>query len=151
MPNTGDMGNCSGFGYYKMRLLISPGNPNIIYVGGNTFDRFQNWNHAHHTAYETSSLSYHPDTRDAKIFRAENNDIIFAGNDGGISKTLNGTESWSNLNGDGLVITQVHGIGLADSITDIIACGTMDNGFEKMKNENWTQFWRWHHLHHKII
>lgn len=105
MPNTGNMGNCGDFGYYKMRLLISPGNPNIIYVGGNTFDRFQNWNHAHHTAYETSSLGYHPDTRDAKIFRTGNNDIIFAGNDGGISKTLNGTESWSNLNGDGLVIT----------------------------------------------
>jgi len=131
-------GNCSGIGYFKFELLISPVNPNKIYFGGNTFDRFENWNHVCHTQYETSSLNYHPDTRDAKIFRAGNNDIIFAGNDGGISKSSDGINSWTSLNGEGLVITQIWGIGLADSIKEITACGIMDNGFEKLKNEDWT-------------
>jgi len=130
--------NCSGIGYFKFELLISPVNPNKIYFGGNTFDRFENWNHVCHTQYETSSLNYHPDTRDAKIFRAGNNDIIFAGNDGGISKSSDGINSWTSLNGEGLVITQIWGIGLADSIKEITACGIMDNGFEKLKNEDWT-------------
>jgi len=128
--------------YYKMEFLISPTDTNVMYIGGNTMTRMVNWVNSYTQGYNTTP-NYHVDTRDSKIIKGSaygtggQHDIIFCGNDGGISKTTNGINSWSNLNGIGLMITQFEGIGGSNKLSGWIGGGAVDNGFFVNLNDNW--------------
>ncbi len=133
-----------GCGFFKLELLVSPSNPNILYVGGNTFDKINNWHNEIHIDYDSEDKGYHPDTRYALIIKNDlqpdttgNHDILFAGNDGGISKSTNGIHTWQNLNGNGLNITQFYGIGGTNKSINWIGGGTQDNGFFILTPQGW--------------
>ena len=138
-------GPFGGCGYNKLQLLVSPTDTTVVYVGGNTFDKLVNWVDVTHTSYYFNGQNgYHPDTRFAVILQGTAspntngiNDVIFAGNDGGISKTVNGIQSWINLDGPGLYITQFYGIGGANKNPDWIGGGSQDNSFFKLGLFRW--------------
>ncbi|MCX6286759.1 MAG: T9SS type A sorting domain-containing protein [Bacteroidetes bacterium] len=127
--------------------MVSPTEPNVVYVGGNTFDKVVDWivNTVNHTQYSIDgSNNYHADTRCAILLQGTQppaingaNDILFAGNDGGISKTLNGTNNWISLNGRGLNITQFYGIGYAKTDPQSIIGGTQDNSCIRLSSTGW--------------
>lgn len=135
-------------GFFKFEFLVSPTDPDVIYIGGLTMERIAKigsyWHRIVLTPEAQHQPTYHIDTRDAKILGGSTpgtygqSDTLFAGNDGGISKSTNGIQSWSNLNGNGLAITQFYGIGSANSIPQTIACGSQDNSFFKYENGAWT-------------
>ncbi len=144
-----DTTNCSnGVGFFKFEFLISPTDQNVIYIGGLTMQRFVKignfWQRLDYTEGVQGDTTYHFDTRDAKILKGSTvgnsgqGDILFAGNDGGLSKTINGIHTWTNLNGNGLSITQFYGIGSANVIPQTIAGGSQDNSYFKYENGVWT-------------
>jgi len=137
-----------GIGYFKFEMLVSPTDTNVLYVGGLSMDRWVKmnnnlWSRAEHTPSGDWSATYHDDTRCAKLLKGSapnlhgGSDIIFAGNDGGLSKSTDGIHSWRSLNGKGLTITQFWGIGGANSIPNIVLCGSQDNCFFKFTDGNW--------------
>jgi hypothetical protein len=140
----------NGINDSKFEFLVSPTDSNVIYLGGLTFEKFSKENGKWYQLYCTNislnqyDTTYHIDTRGSKILKGSTvgdngiNDVIFAGNDGGISKTSNGIQTWSNLNGNGMVITQYYGIGGANPIPNIIVGGSQDNMFWKDSSGVWS-------------
>ena len=87
----------------------------------------------------------HDDIRDLEIipsFSDPAKDHILIGNDGGISFSGDNGDSWINLNGPGLNITQFQGIDVAESDPNIIVGGTQDNNAYKYERntDTWTRF-----------
>lgn len=124
-----------GIGLFKNTLLVSPKDTNILYIGGNFLARYINFKQSDFTkpTPEAHNTFYHVDTRFALIAKGSSladsgrSDILFAGNDGGISKSTNGAGQWTSLNGNGLSITQFWGMGGLNSQPDIFAAGSQDN------------------------
>nr|MBC8461525.1 hypothetical protein [Deltaproteobacteria bacterium] len=77
---------------------------------------------------------YHVDTRDLIIL---NNGDIYAGNDGGISKSTNSIDDWTNINGNGLILTQYWDMGSTNDKPEWIGGGTMDNAFSLYQDGQW--------------
>jgi hypothetical protein len=133
-------------GYFKNSFLVSPTDTAVVYAGGTSFLKFVNWHFKFRVPSGFNSVTYHDDTRYARIISGSSpgnegkDDIIFAGNDGGLSSTNNGMNSWVNLNGNGLTITQFWGIGGMNSNPSILAGGSQDNSFY-MYNSNTTPNW----------
>ncbi|HPS74282.1 MAG TPA: hypothetical protein PLD52_08305, partial [Bacteroidales bacterium] len=130
---------CGNVDYYKNELLLNLTDTSVLYVGGNSMTRVVNWQNDETTGYNTDT--YHADTRAAVLIRSSyggTNDIIFAGNDGGLSKTTNGIDTWANLNGDGLTITQFYSIGSTEVANNRVCGGTIDNSFYSFDGTTWT-------------
>ena len=56
--------------------------------------------------------------------------------DGGIYKTTNGGDSWTDLS-NGLEISQIYKIGVSQTISNNIICGLQDNGSREIYNGDW--------------
>ncbi len=130
-------GICSGVSWNKIAILVSPSDTGVVYIGGLYWDKFVHWKRTIQNIENT-----HVDIRYGKIYQITpadtgRNDIIFMGNDGGISKTIDGTRNWQNLNGNGLVITEFWGIGGAENLSDTIYGGSQDNCFFRYSSGNW--------------
>lgn len=124
----------------------SPSNPNTLYFGGLTLIK--------KLVSGTETVMYplsgfvsnsnvpHPDIRCLKIYSSTSSgtgDKLFLGNDGGVSKTVNGGVSYSNLNGTGLQLTDVWGISNSETYPNYVACGVQDFGafYNKQHVWNW--------------
>lgn len=123
-----------GVGYYKNTLIISPTDSNIIYVGGNSFYKFKDTINTLTTDLPTSAFlpNFHIDVRCAVLIRSAPGDTgradkIYVGNDGGLSKSSDGSKTWISLNGRGLSITQFWGLGLNSASPATIGAGSQDN------------------------
>ncbi len=134
--------------YHKMELQVSPTDTNILYVGGNTMSRViqttGTWQIQQTTPYSPGpGCNYHADTRASVIIKGSfpdslgQHDVLFCGNDGGVSKTSNGIRSWENINGSGLWITEFGGIGSSKDNPYWIGGGSIDNGFFTNASGKW--------------
>ncbi|TSA28876.1 MAG: T9SS C-terminal target domain-containing protein [Bacteroidetes bacterium] len=141
--NTNLMG-CGRVDYFKNELLLNPVDTSVFYVCGNQMTRVLDWKNDKTTAYDFDGIEgCHPDIRDAMLVSATvgnhgAHDKLFVGNDGGVSKTLNGNESWININGDHLVLTDFYSISSVEAAWDNIAGGTIDNGFYVYNGTSWS-------------
>ncbi|MBL7138920.1 MAG: hypothetical protein ISS17_09105 [Bacteroidales bacterium] len=124
-----------GVNYFRMELLIDPGDTNKIYVGGLSVSRLEDWVETETTDQsDAGENGYHTDTRDLIIL---NNGHLYAGNDGGISLSENRIDSWTDINGNGLFLTQYWDMGASDSLPTWIGGGTQDNRFSWFANNQW--------------
>ncbi len=144
----------SGIGIWRNELELSRKFSNVFYIGGFTLDVVDartNPIAAYHYYPPQSSIfgpNYHVDTRALKIaLDGQGNEYIFAGNDGGVSRgVLKGTEgnpvlSFKNINGLGLNITQLYGIGSPSGDPFAFGGGAQDNsGFVRDPNGK-----KWYH------
>lgn len=140
----------SGIGFWRNELEISRKYSNVFYIGGFTLDvvdaRTTQVATTHYypqqTTYPMYGPNYHVDTRALKIILDQNgNEIILAGNDGGVSRgTLLGPAGspdlqFVNINGLGLNITQLYGLGSPQNDKYAFGGGAQDNGgFSLNKN-----------------
>ncbi|MEI7526783.1 MAG: hypothetical protein WCJ95_20710, partial [Mariniphaga sp.] len=145
-----DSNHHQGIGYFKFEFQVSPKDENVLYYGGLGLCQLVKnqqgiWQIRRETLGDEGDI-YHVDSRELKVIKGSNSgnqgqsDVIFAGNDGGISKSVDGISNWSNLNGNGLTITQFWGIGGANSIPYKIPCGSQDNSGRIFNNGNWNKF-----------
>jgi hypothetical protein len=74
---------------------------------------------------------YHTDTRSSTYIADNTGEYFFIGNDGGVSKVYRPSSSQpftlSNINGNGLYITQLYGLGVCENYPDYYVGATQDN------------------------
>ena len=126
-----------GQGTYDLALAVSPLNENIIYTGGINIWKSTNggvdFNISSHW-YGADGIEYaHADQHILK-FNPSNN-ILYAGNDGGLYKTENNGQNWTDIS-DGLQITQFYKIGISQSDYGLLLGGTQDNGTLRGNSQN---------------
>jgi len=117
----------TGQGWYDLALTVSPLDQNEIHVGGINIWRTLNgggeWTIAssgynqdnNYVHVDHHILEYHPITGE-----------LFSGNDGGIYKTSNKGNSWTDLTSD-LGILQIYRIGQSEQYSHKVMMGSQDN------------------------
>lgn len=137
-------GDFGGTGYWRLQLVVSPTNPDILYIGGFEIDKVDlSTGRNEHFTYNTPLHNnyYHVDTR--ALFYAHdsinNVNVLFSGNDGGVSQKRDGS-SFKNINGHGLNISQFYGMGNSEINESFIIGGTQDNGIVKRFDNKWDNY-----------
>ena len=109
----------SGFDFYKCEFEISNLSPNLIYYGDVNF-RVARYNGSQWLS-GVQHTGMHDDIRDIKLYPASaGSEYLLVGSDGGVQfATCNANDviggatiSWGELNGEGLSITQIYGLGV---------------------------------------
>ena len=133
----GNAADVKKVGYYKNVLIVSPADTSIMYVGGDSFHKFHNRINTLSTQLDSGGFhmaDFHVDIRCVVLTNALRNiadtgryDSLFVGNDGGVSRSINGSKTWHSINGDGLAITQFWSLGGVASQAELLAGGSQDN------------------------
>ncbi|MBN1413724.1 MAG: T9SS type A sorting domain-containing protein [Bacteroidales bacterium] len=127
-----------GQGWYDLSMAVSPSNINEIYVGGvnvwRSMNGGSNWTLNCNWFHDDDNEYVHADHH--ILVYSPHREILFSGNDGGISKTYNSGESWQDISND-LNILQTYRFGLSALDPDLIITGNQDNGSILMDGENY--------------
>ena len=159
-PNLpGNIGVFNGLntqGGYDLVVKVKPGNSNVVFIGGTNFFRSDN---AFADSTQTTVIGgyalgaalpfvdeypgHHPDQH-ALVFLPSNPDIMYAGCDGGVSKTLDNTASnvvWEEKN-LGYITSQFYTVTLDHGgNSDVIIGGLQDNGTYYSNDTSATADW----------
>ncbi len=126
-----------GQSWYDMCMVVSPTNENTVYVGG--INLWKSTNGGQDWDIEASSgngnYAYMHVDQHALEYNPINN-ILYAGNDGGIYKYLDNLNTWTDIS-DGLEISQFYRLGLSKSNADVLIAGAQDNGTERLSASGW--------------
>ena len=133
-------GNSSFFnnqGFYNNYIIVHPNNSKIVLVGGIDIWRTRNgltFNNL--TDGYGANPKAHVDQHCA-VFCPSNPDIIYAGNDGGMYKSIDLGDHWSIINNN-LQVTQFYSMDIDHRVENKNIGGTQDNGTQSSKNpDNW--------------
>ncbi len=130
----------SGFFYVKAGLgrfgfEVTDDNTNHFYSAGNIVGEYDgtSWNNMHpYSANENT----HADVRYLTMYKYNNQDILLAGNDGGVSIAYDGT--WQSLNGEKFGANLIYDVGTSELETDRYVLGLQDNGTMFYEEGDWT-------------
>lgn len=122
--NQGNSGmTCASQCWYDMYVVVDPADQNRVYFGGLTLSRSTNAG----DAWAQISGPIHVDHH-AMAIDPQNPSVIYAGNDGGVYKSIDGGATWAALNND-LSLTQFYpGISVHPTDPVQVIGGTQDNG-----------------------
>lgn len=137
----------AGCNFHRMELIISPTDPDVFYIGGFFISKITDngqeiGNNGCGSFGGYLCRNFHVDVRELIILQGSEpstqgeNDILLAGNDGGISRSDDGSDSWVSLNGSGLRITQFYGLAIADDEPQFLSAGSQDNGWFLSRSSN---------------
>ena len=114
-------------GGYDNFIAVHPTNPNIILVGGVDLYRCTDGGKSAGCWYEVAgrNAGNHADMH-CVAFDPANPSVVYLGNDGGMHRSTDAGDSWSDIN-NGLFITQMHDLGI-DNKGNKNYGGTQDNG-----------------------
>ncbi len=129
-----------GQAWYDLCIAADPTNANTLFVGGvNTWKSTNggsSWSISTHWSGTCSggATTVHAD----KHFMAYQNgtSTLFECNDGGLYKTTNGGSSWSHLS-NGMEISQIYRIGVAQTVNNDVVAGLQDNGTKALVSGTW--------------
>ena len=124
-----------GQGFYNLNVAVAPTTPDIVYLGGVSL-----WKAVRNTATDSWTITdigkpIHPDNH-AFAFDPNNDLIIYAGNDGGIYKSIDGGRTWSDVINEGLCITQFEFMAQHPNSDALVLAGTQDNGTVQFHNNS---------------
>lgn len=141
LHNDPNMQGVDGQGLYDLAYAVNPNNSNVRWLGGvntwNTTDGGNNWNIE--SVWSQGFVSGVPVVHADKHFFTYHPlqpNTFFDCNDGGIYKTTNGGNTWTDLS-NGLGIGQLYRIGVSQSTTNKVLCGHQDNGTKELDGNNW--------------
>jgi photosystem II stability/assembly factor-like uncharacterized protein len=131
-----EIGSQGGQAWYDLYLRVNPNNPNKVYVG--IIDVFRSTDGANFTNITNgySGGNVHVDQHFLFFHPTEEN-TYFVCNDGGIWKTTNNGDSFTNYN-QNLTLTQFYRIAASPFLPSRILGGTQDNGTQQTYSTlNW--------------
>ncbi len=120
----------SGQAWYDMYCRVNPVNPNDAYIG--TIDIFRSTDGGNSFVNITNAYNngvVHPDQH-YLFFDPQNANTFFVCNDGGIYKSTNNGDSFTNMNTN-LTLTQFYRITTSPFLPTRILGGTQDNGTQQ--------------------
>ncbi|MBL1215771.1 MAG: T9SS type A sorting domain-containing protein [Ignavibacteriae bacterium] len=127
----------TGQGSYDWCIAVDPNDANTVFIGGITTwkstDGGVNWTANNNwTSYFGYNLSGAPVVHADKhaLVYQNSSSILFEGNDGGIYKTTNGGNNWTDLT-NGIIISQIYRIGISQTDANVVLTGLQDNGSKK--------------------
>ena len=120
-------------GQYNLNIAVDAKHPGVIYLSGTSLWKGIRDNRTGRWDIKDIGLPIHPDHH-AFAFDLTNPAVIYAGSDGGIYKSTNGGETWSDVINEGLCITQFEFIDQHPTSEAIIFGGTQDNGTLQYRN-----------------
>ncbi len=133
-----DGSDSGGQGWYDLSCAIDPADENTVYTGGvniwKSTDAGTTWNINSHWYGAGGTQYVHADqhTLDFNIL----NNTLYSGNDGGLYKTSNGGNIWTDIS-DQLEILQIYRIGTSYTDSNITVAGCQDNGTMKKNASAW--------------
>ncbi len=140
---TDGSGGSGGQGSYDWCIAVKPDDANTVFIGGIT-----TWKSTNGGVSFTANTCWAPDSyynisgvpvthadKHAMIYQSAS--VLFEGNDGGIYKTVNGGTNWTDLS-NGLVISQIYRIGVAQTSSTKILTGLQDNGSKLLNSGSWS-------------
>jgi photosystem II stability/assembly factor-like uncharacterized protein len=110
----------STFGWYASTATVRPTDPNVILVGGLSLRRSTQGGGGWQTVT--------PPHVDIHALEWDAAGRLLSGNDGGIHRSSDLGSSWNSVNGNLGLVQLYAGISLDPSSTEIVHCGTQDNG-----------------------
>jgi hypothetical protein len=120
-----------------MELKISNFDEDLIYTAGLYVHKFSI---SGSDATEIPVIqNYHTDVRDFLIIQGKDeNEILYIGNDGGVSQSINEGDTFVDISRHGLTITQFYGFGTLEG-HDLIMGGTQDgnNTIYRRNDKSW--------------
>ncbi len=133
-----ETGNDSGGqGWYDLSLAADPNNENIVYCGGvNTWmsdDGGSTWQLNNHWYGGGGVQAVHADKHYLEY--RHNTSTLFECNDGGVYITTDGV-NWTDLT-NGMVISQIYRLGVAQSTSSETINGLQDNGTKVQAEDQW--------------
>ena len=121
---------CGANDYYKNALVVSPTDPETFYVGEvqtfKTTDGGKTWRVV--TRHVWNEEYTHVDTRFLSIFNRNGQDVLLAGNDGGVGFSDDSGATWRDLSGVGMGVTQTYKLDVARDYSNL-GGGMHDMGF----------------------
>ena len=133
--NGGDSG---GQGWYDLSLEVNPDDADMLFLGGvNTWkstDAGSSFNLANHWSGGYSAPEVHADKH---RLRYRLNGDLFECNDGGVYISTNDGSSWSDKT-NGMTISQMYKIGVAQTANNDIITGLQDNGTKNYSSGTWS-------------
>ena len=126
-------GNIGKQGFYNINVAVDPTTPNIVYLSGISVWKAVRNSSTGTWKFTDIGLTIHPDNH-AFAFQPGNSLIVYAGNDGGIYKSVDGGANWSDTINEGLCITQFEFIDHHPTSDAVVFGGTQDNGTEQFRN-----------------
>lgn len=124
------------YGYYDNVLSVSPVDENYVITGGvdllQSFNGGQSWQLA---ANAGGNDYVHVDQKNLE-FQAGSGSIMYAVNDGGIFKTVDGGNNWTDL-GDNIYIKQYYRMSSGISNPNTYYAGAQDNGTDQFTGILW--------------
>jgi photosystem II stability/assembly factor-like uncharacterized protein len=125
-------GNIGGQGFYNINVAVDPTTPDIVFLSGISV-----WKAVRNSAggwtITDVGLKIHPDNH-AFAFEPGNPLTVYAGNDGGIYKSIDGGLTWLDKINEGPCITQFEFIDHHPNSDAVVFGGTQDNGTEQFRN-----------------
>ncbi len=137
--------NCNGTGtggqgWYDLCIASDPNNEDIVFLGGvNTWkstDGGSSWNINNHWSSTCggSATTVHADKHN--LTYQNGSSTLFECNDGGLYSTTDGGSSW-NHHTDGMVISQMYRLGVAQTTSADVITGLQDNGTKALLTSTW--------------
>ena len=131
-----DGSGARGQAWYDLSLCVSKTNPEEIYVGGVNIWKSttggSTWGISAHW-YGANNVQYvHADVH---CLRFSPSNVLYAGTDGGVSKSANAGYTWTTVN-NGLSIGQMYRLGVSTTNPAKVITGWQDNGTNYL-NTTW--------------
>jgi PKD repeat protein len=128
-----------GQGWYDIAIDASPSNADEIIAGGvnswKSTNGGANWVLNSHWYGGGGKPYVHADLH---YVLYTSGTTCFLGTDGGVSKTSNNGQNWTEINGN-MNIAQMYKIGLASNNSSKLITGHQDNGSNLLNGSNWSQ------------
>jgi len=128
-----------GQGWYDIAIDASPSNADEIIAGGvnswKSTNGGANWVLNSHWYGGGGKPYVHADLH---YVLYTSGTTCFLGTDGGVSKTSNNGQNWTEINGN-MNIAQIYKIGLASNNSSKLITGHQDNGSNLLNGSNWSQ------------
>ena len=136
---TGD----GGQGSYDLTIAAHPRRADTLFVGGintwRSYDGGETWTcvsvwTSSSTYNKNDAATVHAD-KHAMVFQ-NGSPVLFEGNDGGIYRSIDMGETWSDLT-NGMVISQLYRLGTSQTDSTAVIAGLQDNGTKVMDEHTW--------------
>jgi len=114
-------------GFYNLNVAVHPTNPDIAYLSGISLWKAELTQGTSDWIFHDIGKEFHPDNH-TLAFDPQNPEIIYAGSDGGIYKSIDGGKNWDDSINQGLCITQFEFMEQDPTDERRIILGVQDNG-----------------------
>lgn len=132
-----DGGDSGGQSWYDIALCADPADANTIHAAGinvwKSTNGGQNWAITSHWTWPSTIGYTHADVHAVECFNGQ----LYCGSDGGIFRSTNGGDDWTDLSA-GLNITQFYRFGGSELATGTVMAGAQDNGCNLLSGGDWT-------------